>query len=170
MSGPPPKPTALRVVQGNPGRRPFNRREPTPPPGRPACPDWLPRTAKHAWRELCDLLDEMGLLSQADRRALELLVAAYAEWRQATADVKSEGAWYQTTSTTGAVVYRAHPATAIASDAYRRIRSMLIEFGLTPAARSKVNAADEPPADPFEELLERGRKAKRRRGPGPKAS
>jgi P27 family predicted phage terminase small subunit len=110
----------------------------------------------------------MELLTLADRKALELLVAAYAEWRAAVKLIAAEGATYETVSRTGGTMIRAHPASAIAADAWRRIRSMLIEFGLTPAARSKVHTAGRPPVDPFEEFLDRGRE-KRKRGPRPKA-
>ena len=32
MRGPPPKPTYLRILEGNPSKRPLNRNEPQPPP------------------------------------------------------------------------------------------------------------------------------------------
>ncbi len=34
--GPAPKPTALRILEGNPGKRPLNASEPRPRAGRPA--------------------------------------------------------------------------------------------------------------------------------------
>ena len=33
-----PKPTALKVLEGNPGKRPLNDREPVPPKGRAQMP------------------------------------------------------------------------------------------------------------------------------------
>jgi len=36
-----PKPTALKLLQGNPGRRPINKAEPKPKRGIPAMPKWL---------------------------------------------------------------------------------------------------------------------------------
>ena len=44
--GPPPKPTALRLLQGNPGKRRLNDAEPKPKQSLPRCPDWLPANAK----------------------------------------------------------------------------------------------------------------------------
>jgi hypothetical protein len=41
MPGPPPKPTHLKLVTGNPGRRPLNKREPKPKPGIPSVPAHL---------------------------------------------------------------------------------------------------------------------------------
>ena len=39
---------------------------------------------------------------------------------------------------TGPKVLKPHPAAAQSADAWRRIRMMLIELGLTPASRSKL--------------------------------
>ena len=33
-----PKPTALKVLEGNPGKRPLNENEPIPPKGSIKCP------------------------------------------------------------------------------------------------------------------------------------
>ena len=41
-----PKPTALKVLEGNPGKRPLNDREPVPPKGTLKCPAWLLPEAK----------------------------------------------------------------------------------------------------------------------------
>jgi P27 family predicted phage terminase small subunit len=35
---------------------------------------------------------------------------------------------------------KAHPAAIMKADAWKRLRAMLGEFGMTPASRSKVNA------------------------------
>ena len=36
-----PKPTALKLLEGNPGKRPINEHEPVPPKGTVKCPTWL---------------------------------------------------------------------------------------------------------------------------------
>jgi P27 family predicted phage terminase small subunit len=41
------------------------------------------------------------------------------------------------------------------SDAWKRIRAMLSEFGMTPASRSKVGASGPSEADPLEEFLKK---------------
>ena len=41
-----PKPTALKVLEGNPGKRPLNDREPVPPRAALKCPAWLLPEAK----------------------------------------------------------------------------------------------------------------------------
>ena len=51
---------------------------------------------------------------------------------------QKEGRIYETFASNGAKVLKAHPAAQQSADAWRRIRMMLIEFGLTPASRSKL--------------------------------
>ena len=40
------KPTAVKKLEGNPGKRKLNSKEPVPAKGIPACPDWLMPEAK----------------------------------------------------------------------------------------------------------------------------
>ena len=41
-----PKPTAMKVLEGNPGKRPLNFAEPHPEKKLPDCPEWLEDEAK----------------------------------------------------------------------------------------------------------------------------
>ena len=51
-------------------------------------------------------------------------------------------------------MHRPYPQVAIASDAWRRSMTMLTQFGLTPASRSKVSAlGGDGEKDPFEEMM-----------------
>ena len=49
MRGRKPTPTAIKVLEGNPGKRPLNDREPQPPKKAPSCPKWLEPDAKREW-------------------------------------------------------------------------------------------------------------------------
>ena len=46
MAGRKPKPTALKKLEGNPGKRKLNTKEPIPAKGMPNCPEWLLPEAK----------------------------------------------------------------------------------------------------------------------------
>ena len=46
MAGRKPKPTALKKLEGNPGKRKLNTKEPVPGKGMPDCPKWLLPEAK----------------------------------------------------------------------------------------------------------------------------
>lgn len=141
MAGRRPKPTVLKLVAGNPGKRAINKKEPKPRRVLPSCPKHLSDDAKVAWGRMCVLLDRMGVLTEADSFALERLCGCYAEVLECMALVKSEGRTY-TTESLGGTLVKAHPAVAMLGDADRRFKSYLVEFGLSPAARSKVHGAN----------------------------
>ena len=71
MAGRKPKPTALKVLEGDrgKGRRPINEHEPIPPGGGVKCPSWLLPEAKKEWKRLAASLEAMGVLTMADLTA-----------------------------------------------------------------------------------------------------
>lgn len=101
-------------------------------------PSFLQAKGKLMYERACGQLHSLGLLSSVDDTALELLAMAYQEWYQAELMLKREGRVYETVSSNGAKIIKPHPAAAQSADAWRRIRLMLIEFGLTPASRTKL--------------------------------
>jgi phage terminase small subunit len=46
MAGRKPKPTAVKKLEGNSGKRKLNTKEPVPAKGMPDCPEWLLPEAK----------------------------------------------------------------------------------------------------------------------------
>lgn len=137
-----PKPTHLKLVQGNPGKRALNGAEPKPERVPPSPPDHLTDAARVAWGRLTVLLDRMGVLTQADAYALERLAELYAEIVDLSGVLQREGRTYESATQNGTII-RPRPEAAMLADADRRFRAYLIEFGLTPAARSKVKADGE---------------------------
>ena len=69
MSGPPRKPTRLRILEGNPSKRPLPNNEPQPDPTMPECPDWLMADAKEEWHRVAPELHRIGLLTIVDQTA-----------------------------------------------------------------------------------------------------
>ncbi|MEM8438009.1 phage terminase small subunit P27 family, partial [Morganella morganii] len=47
MPGPPKTPSHLRLVRGNPSKRPINKKEPKPPSGVPPTPKHFTRQGKY---------------------------------------------------------------------------------------------------------------------------
>ena len=101
-------------------------------------PSFLKAKGKMMYERSVGHLHSMGLLSTVDDTSLELLAMAYQEWYSAELKLMKEGRIYETFASNGAKVLKPHPAAAQSADAWRRIRRMLIEFGLTPASRSKL--------------------------------
>ena len=150
MAGRRPKPTALKLISGNAGKRKPKTSEPKPTPGVPPCPAHLADTAKAAWGVLAPMLANLGLLSEMDGHALERLVSCYADILECEALVDRDGFTYKTTGTTGERLIKANPAVAQLRAADAQFKSYLIEFGLTPSARTRVHATPAKPAEnPF---------------------
>lgn len=135
-----PIPTALKLVRGNPGNRPLPENEPTPDAKAPTCPAFLTASAKAEWKRIAPELVALGLLSQIDRAALAGYCQCYGRWEKAERDLKRRGAIIKTR--TGAQIQNPH--LAIANKALRQMREFLVEFGMTPSARTRVTAS--PPA------------------------
>ena len=85
----------------------------------------------------------MGVLTEADACALERLAELYAEIVALTGTIQVEGRTYETITETGSRIFRPRPEVAMLADADRRFRSYLVEFGLTPSARTKVSVDSE---------------------------
>ena len=86
-SGPPKKPTALKVRTGNPGRHRLPKNEPKPDEANTACPAWLKGTARAKWKTLAPHLKKLGLLTVLDLDQLAVYCRAYAEYRHAEAEI-----------------------------------------------------------------------------------
>jgi P27 family predicted phage terminase small subunit len=85
--GPAPEPTSLRILRGNPGRRPINPEEPKPElltehDKLAACPKWLTGDARDLWKRAAPRAIKSGLLTVLDLPAFEALCQSYARWRQ----------------------------------------------------------------------------------------
>lgn len=170
--GPPPKPTRLRILNGNASRRPLNADEPRPAEREPEQPAWLTGEAKTEWARIVPELKLLRLLTVVDRAALTAYCQAWAELAECTRLLEQEGRIFyepvigkkknkkgvETLEVVGNKV-KAHPICRLQRDAFARVKAFLGEFGLSPASRSKVQA---PPAeeklDPLEELKRRAQK------------
>lgn len=154
--GPPPKPTAIKQMEGTYRPDRAAQDEPLIEPGIPEPPKLLTGRARAAWDRIGPELEKMGVLTTVDGVALELLCDAYAEWVAARDVIRRQGSTFSSKTQDGRKVIKPHPAVRIASEAWRRVHRMLLEFGLTPASRSRVGRVpmgdDGRPADPWEEL------------------
>ena len=137
MRGRKPKPSRLKLLTGNPGKRPLNKREAKPEPDLPTCPSHLNKDARKEWTQMSRLLYRHGLLTMIDRPALAAYCQAWGKWVEAERHLRVEG-----------MVIRGrdknpvrNPWTIIANQAWEQVRKMLLEFGMTPSSRSHVVAA-----------------------------
>lgn len=148
MRGGKPVPTHLKIVRGNPGKRPLPKNEPQPEPGADM-PDWLsPEAAKH-WPKVAKQLDDAGVLTQMDAHALALYCEAFARWKHANDQVSKYGPIVKAPN--GFPMQS--PYLAIANKAWSQMMKTLVEFGMTPSSRTRVAVAkpkvNESPLDKF---------------------
>jgi len=142
-----PTPSHLKVVRGTDRADRGARNEPMPERARPSAPAGISERGREAWGYVVGVLDRMGVLTEADAMAVELMCEARADWLSARDMIVEAGGEAYTTE---AGLIRAHPAVAMRNDAARRLQSLLAEFGMTPSSRSKVNAVDDDgKADPL---------------------
>jgi phage terminase small subunit len=60
------KPTRMKVLTGNPGKRPMNRYKPKPEPAVPECPNELGPVARREWDWLASELGKLKILTVLD--------------------------------------------------------------------------------------------------------
>ena len=154
--GPARKPTPLRVLEGNPSKRPINKAEPKPRPGRPTRPDWLLPEAKHEWSRVVPELERLGLLTVVDRAALATYCQAWAQYVDAEAQLAKYGAVLKAKHSDYVQV---SPYATISRHNAQIVRAFCAEFGLTPSSRGRMTVGGSEPADedPFEKWRARGR-------------
>ena len=152
MAGRRPKPTALKELAGNPGKRALNHQEPKPRSKRPKMPLEFKATRKEFhWRLLTRELAGMQLLSSADGDAIAMYCDYYARWEEATKQLADNGMIVHTEN--GFPVQS--PYLGIANKAMAAMQRLLIEFGMTPASRSRIHLPEGKPDDQFEAYLRR---------------
>lgn len=121
--GPKPTPAYLKILRGNPGGHELDDGSPRAKSELPRCPSRFMKTpARHIWKALGKRLADTGILTTLDAYALELLVDCVLAYQSAlkNSDEKRTEA------------------------AYKNLRQMLREFGLTPASRCSVKRAEQP--------------------------
>ena len=138
-----PTPTAIKELEGNPGKRPLNKNEPKPTKKAPPCPKWLEPEAKKEWRRLAKKMEQLGVLTEVDMAAFAGYCQAYARWKEAEEFITPSGYWQQV------------PQVSIAQTYLKMMQKSAEQFGLTPAARSRIIAEDNTsgPSDEMEALL-----------------
>jgi P27 family predicted phage terminase small subunit len=134
LRGPAPRPTALRILEGNPSKRPINRSEPKPRLKVPRCPNHLDELAKAEWKRLVRIISHMKLLTEADYIALANLCQAYSRMVKAERKLAEAGLLYKTQS--GYV--QQSPLLSIINSSVETISKLCKEFGLTPSSRSRI--------------------------------
>lgn len=132
-----PKPTALRVIEGNPGKRALPKNEPKPANVIPSCPPHLKAEAKKEWRRVTKHLKQLGIIAHIDRGALAAYCQAWARWVEAEERLAES---QDIVKTKGGNVIQ-NPYLAVANRAQEQMVKIAAEFGMTPSSRTRVSTA-----------------------------
>jgi P27 family predicted phage terminase small subunit len=147
-------PTHLRLLQGNPGRRPIPKGEPRPaiPDKPPEPPVFLSDYAKEEWRRIGVEVHALRLLTAIDLAPFAAYCEAVARWRtaeEALARMASNDRVMR------GLIVRSKAGTAMENPlvytSRRAAQEMLrvaSEFGFTPAARARIAGGFSPPPGP----------------------
>lgn len=162
LRGPAPQPTAVRVANGNPSKRPLPAHEPGYRRGIPDQPAGMSAAAKKHWDMLTQAMVDAGVLRLIDGSSLANLCEDMALLEQFQRGFRAQA---RDAAAKAKVQKKKIPGGAIAylgqSTAGRRmlasirlqesaVRQQLREFGLTPSSASKVEAGE--PARKFDAI------------------
>jgi P27 family predicted phage terminase small subunit len=138
-----PKPTAIKLIEGNPGRRPLNKNEPKFPIAAIEPPDFLDDIAKGEWHRLAEPLRCQNLLTIFDTHCFAAYCAAYSRWVRA--EKLLEQAANLDSKTQGLLVkgergrWVQNPLIRTANTSMDLMLKTGAQFGVGPAARSQLS-------------------------------
>lgn len=148
MKGRKPKPTYMKLVEGNPGKRPLNKNEPVVSDISTHAPKHLSEVAKKEWARMVRLLG-CGVLKATDQATLAMYCQAYGRWVEAEAHIRENGAVVK--SPNGYPIQ--NPYLSVANKAMEQMTKLLPGMGLTPADRSRIQSEPQDEKDELTEFL-----------------
>lgn len=116
--------------------------EPVAESGAPECPAFVAADALifEEWKKACKSLEQMGILSTADRMTIACYAEAAAELSRTVALVLEAGLTTETDK--GNVIQ--HPLVGIKNKAAERVGKFEAKLGLSPSSRSTVKTNPKP--------------------------
>lgn len=145
-----PKPTHLKLLEGEKNKDRINRNEPKPTPIAPKCPKHLGKEAKKQWKLLAPELERIGLLTKIDGATFAAACQAYDRWIQAEKEIRESGLLIETPNKS----LQIHPALSIANRAMDQLRKFCSELGMTPTSRARISIKPESDEDGWAGILD----------------
>lgn len=137
--GPAKKPTALRLLEGNPGHLPINPREPMPPRSGIVKPAWLGQVASEHWDEHFDVLDRIGVFTRVDSATFARYCDLWEKWKAARDFITDKGTCYPIKNFEGEVIgLQRYPQMNDYNQLSQQITRLEQEFGMTPSSRTGI--------------------------------
>lgn len=134
MRGRKAKPTALKELEGNPGKRAVNHQEPKPDVAIPECPAHLKGAARTEWKRITEELLALKMISKIDRAALAICCTAWADYVKACNKLEKEG---EVIISEQGGMYQ-NPWVAIKKRSMDQVMKFYAEFGMSPSSRTRL--------------------------------
>jgi len=160
-----PKPTRLKILNGEPNQDRINKNEPIPPSGKVSMPAILKGAARHEWKRIYPILEKMQLISPADRSALTACCIAWGtvvecqnqlnKLRDAAVKAGKEPANAYLMKNDEKLIR--NPLLTIRSQALAEYNTFAAKFGLTPSDRGKIEMPTDTREDELDDFLNTGR-------------
>ena len=143
MPGPKPKPSQMKKLQGTHRADRAAENEPMPAIGDvPVCPDWHPEDAREMWDAYAPKLHRLGLLTELDVPVFEKMCLCHAWAIEAARDIIKRGTLIDSARNDDDRVK--NPSMQIFRDNTAQFEKLAAAFGMSPADRSRVSAAELP--------------------------
>jgi P27 family predicted phage terminase small subunit len=113
--------------------------------------------ARYEWRRIVPELEALGLLTQIDRAALAGYCQAYGRWVIAEkkltelSSISPDKMAFLYKCANGNLII--NPLLSVASKAMEQMHKFLVEFGMTPSARSRLSVVSGEAEDPMDNIL-----------------
>ncbi len=156
--GPLPKPAALKLLEGNPGKRALNLSDGVNPRVEiPSAPKHLGIEARKEWKRITPLLEDLGLISGLDRAALGLYCQAVGRLTEletafngmvnrlmdaAPGTTYADAVYAASYAVTPSGYAQQSVITQLIKSNREQVNRYLMHFGLSPAARARVQPSN----------------------------
>lgn len=154
-----PKPTATKLAEGNRGHRKIEGDDFQPERVKPEMPKGLSPVARREWKYMSRVLFDNGVLTGVDRQCLATYCEAVAKKERANKEMQASGgeviAVYMTGKDGERLFLRmeTNPWWKVWVEACKMEKACLVEFGLTPASRSRLKLPTKPKEDEFDKVM-----------------
>jgi len=144
-----PKPTALRLIEGNKGRKKINANEPKYKNALPDPPPILDETGLLEWERAGRILLDFRVLTEADYACFAAYCFSYQEWIRLCRIIREKELGAVIQKSPNGMMMESAISTA-ASKYYKQMIKAAVELGLTPSSRTKISADNTGTLSPFE--------------------
>ena len=153
MRGKTPTPTTLKILRGNPGRRRLNSEEPWSPllKRMPPAPGFLDDEGKRVWSAEGRRFIKAGLLTALDLTMFGTWCIWYSKRDIASRAVNQSGLVVKAGGVGNPYI---NPYMSVISMCSKAMHQIEIEFGLSPASRTKVRSLNPAQGSLFSDFLD----------------